>query len=253
MMLLTAVGGGGAPSPWVPPAFPLVPTSQIVVDGNSISANHGLVPTLAELLSTRLPVQCASTAISGQTWQGMLADHADVDAAWDDQATNHALVVNETTNSIRTGRSVADTKQDITDYFEAVRSAHPWVIVAWSALPVGHADEGAYPGEIVKNAGIVEINDWMSANRKALGIDTWLDARAIPQYGHDGSNPAAFEAYQAGWQEVPPSALWEMFGWLHPTTGAWPTTGNAGVGKAALAGMIASAFESGQVPAVPLA
>lgn len=247
-------GGGTTPNPTPAPRFPLDGTGQVIVDGNSISANHGSRPTLANLLAERLGgdgLLVTNAATNGETWQIMVEGGEITPAQRRD--TNRpflAVVMNETTNSIRTGRGVESTQQDILDYTAMIRATWPWaVIIAWPALPVGHGDDTAYPLDRDRNHQITQINDWMAANQSELSIDVWADLRtAIPQYNHDGNEPEPFRAYATAWQEQEGSTSWQQFGWLHPDTGTWPTTG-PGTGKRAIAAHLAELFATGQIPA----
>ncbi|MGQ4553257.1 hypothetical protein ACUIAJ_03880 [Dermabacteraceae bacterium CCM 9519] len=249
--------------PGAPTALPLAPSTQILVDGNSISAGHIAIATLADTLTEALGADSGgarieSVAVNGQTWADMLAkkdDPGDLTETYRPAYTHHLIIANETTNSIRLGASVEQTKQDITAYFGYLAETYPAaVVLAWPALPAGHADAATYPQEPGHNAAIVEINEWMRANLAALSIDAWVEVRAgHPQFDHDGSAAEKFQAFADGWQESPPSKnLWPKFGWLHPAIGKFPAAADKGRGKRAIAAALARALTSGEVPPAPV-
>lgn len=266
MSLLTLLASTAGSSPGSAPArprFPLGVESQIIVDGNSISANHGSVPTLAQLMIERLGAALNGTSIvnaatNGETWADMLNSKGtysiSIESVRDRNRPYCAVIIGETTNSIRGGRSVEDTKADVIAYIRHVRELIPQaVIIAWPALPTGHADEATYPGDAAENAAIMEVNEWMRDNAKELGIDVYLDVRAaIPQFNHDGNSAESFTRYQPYWQEAPPTkGNWNgSFGWLHPAMGEYPSSEHPmGVGKRAIADYFVQAFLSGKIPA----
>ncbi|MGQ4531866.1 hypothetical protein ACUIAC_01105 [Dermabacteraceae bacterium P13138] len=268
MIIPLLAGDPAKPAPevervtYTPPAFPLHVASQIVVDGNSISAGHIAIPTLADTLKEYFGGRANGTlissgAVNGETWQKLLANintPGDVVSRWDTRRDFHAVIANETTNSIRLGASVEQTKQDAEAYFEFLADTYPSaVVVAWPALPAGHADAATYPLEPGYNAGIVEVNEWMRTHLAALSIDVWVDVRSgHPQFDHDGSLPERFTAFADGWQESPPSRnMWGKFGWLHPTVGEFPSGGGKGRGKRAIAAALGDVFLSGLVPSMP--
>lgn len=267
-LLAASSGASGAVSPApVPPqskpAFPLGVESQIIIDGNSISANHGSIPTLAQLMIERLGsslngASIVNAATNGETWADMLKSGGpysiSIESVRDKNRPFCAVIIGETTNSIRGGRSVEDTKADVIAYVKHVRELIPQaVIIAWPALPTGHADEATYPGDAAENAAIVEVNEWMRGNAKSIGIDLYLDVRAaVPMFNHDGNSAGNFTKYQQWWQEAPPSTNnWAgSFGWLHPAVGEYPSSEHPmGVGKRAIADYFAQAFLTGKIPA----
>lgn len=178
---------------------------NVVVDGNSISANHyTAIGSFDNHLMTVEPLASsgathASRAVSGASWADMLATHAaQVDALWSDGATN-VLVVNETINSVFQGASAATIQGQIETYLSGRLALHPWRIIYWLTIPYGGG--AAYTAF---NATMVAVDQWVTANAEALGIEAVVDPRVIPTFAHDGLSAAPFEARNDEWHENAP-------------------------------------------------
>lgn len=191
-------------SAWPQPIFATgQPAVNVVVDGNSISANfYTTVGTFDNHLMTVEPLASsgathASVAVSGASWADMIATHAaSVDALWVAGATN-VLVLNETINSVYQGASAATIQGQITTYLSGRLAAHPWRVIYWLTVPYGGGAEYA-----TFNATMASVDEWVTANADTLGIEVVIDPRTIPTFDHDGTSAAAFEAYADEWNEV---------------------------------------------------
>lgn len=172
---------------------------NIVFDGNSLIYGQGATYTqfiagqltLSKLLNGS-GITCRSFGIPGQTWGDMIANHADVDAAFVPGKRNILFCwegTNAIFNSARTGIVAA---QDAGRYAQAMKAVNPsWEIIVMSTIP------GRYTSSLgVTNFGSVDAvnrqvdihNLYLQQNLKSLGFDGYLDLRC------DGS-PYAFKNY----------------------------------------------------------
>lgn len=176
---------------------------NLVVDGNSISANHyttigtfdnhiAAVPALSPRV-----VSHSCFAVSGHKWSDMLGHVAGVSSAWVEGAVN-ILIAWETTNSCFNVTTTAEQViADAKAYVAACLSAHPWTVVGVTALPRGGS--AAYS---VKNQMVVDVNGDMVANPGSYGFSTVVDVRAgHPEFDHDGNSSAAFASNSSLWVE----------------------------------------------------
>lgn len=197
-------------------------TVNLVVDGNSImtsafsavgafDASLRLLDPLASTVDTS-----TSVAISGQTWTDMAANHADLDAAWVDGATNilyigetrNQIVVDYETNGITNYETlVARCKAAIEEFLTSVRAVHPgWAVIIGGTLPSGGSTAARY---VVENAAFVEVDQWIYENVDTLSIYAFVGFRNHPAFDHDGTAPEPFQAYPSFWQET-------SVRWTHP-------------------------------------
>lgn len=251
MSLLGTLAANAVPKPRAL-SWTLGASSQIVVDGNSISANHSSV-TLASLLIDRLDrlgvnlygTVIDSVAANGDTWQSMTARASATMNLWDPTKNYHLLITSENTNSIRNGGTLASVSADIDNYIAAVTDINkPWTILGWGAVPFGHADSITYPSEAQWPMLRSQLNSYLRTK-----VDAWADITQHAQYNHDGTRPVKFSKYRVGWQDAPGGGNWPTWGWLHPTTGDYPTNSNYsdGYGKKVIAAIIVDTILSGSV------
>lgn len=197
-------------------------TVRLVVDGNSIMTDaYSSVGAFDDSLRQVEPLAStvdtsSSVAISGQTWTNMTANHADVDAAWVDGATNilylgetrNQVVIDYGTNGITDQPTlVARCKAAIENYLTAVRAVHPgWCVIMGGTLPSGGADTTRYQ---VENAAFSEVDAWLAANVDALDLYAFVGFRNHAAFNHDGTAAAPFQAYPTFWHETADR-------WTHP-------------------------------------
>lgn len=249
-LLATGAGTGGVVGGAA--SVPLVLSSavNIVFDGDSIT-NDFLASGLDALVKERLDALSARNGatlsingglgINGQTWDAMLVNRADLDAAWVDGKTN-VLIVAETTNSVFVdGRTAAQTITDAQFYLSSIRATHLWNILLWGTIPRGWGDETGHPGEVAKNTAMATVDAYMAANYVDMGARGYVEVRTgIPQFNHNGSSAASFSAYQSTWNETGP--------WVHPTDGTFPSGATPGTGKRAIAAKIVDALLTMTIP-----
>lgn len=244
MSLLAALAATASPEPLPdPPPAQLPANVNLVFEGNSISNGYPTGTTMAGYVAEALGTEAAngaaftSVAQDGHNWTMLLANHADVDAAWDPDADYNVLVVGEDTNSVNTDRTFSQIRQDARDYYAAVTAAHPWIILMWGSVP---QSVGTTPQILSRNANLVLLNDYWRENWESEGLAGWVDMRAdCAMYNHDGSSYAYFSAYAAGWAESDPSFT------IHPAAGALDND----LGLRAIARRIAVALRSIEWPA----
>lgn len=244
MIPLSLLATGGAPPP---PPIVVQSGDHLHFDGNSIT-NEFLASPLSllarEWLDTQgISVTVSHTGINGQTWDHMGYGRSDVALAFDAiTATGRKwLIVGETTNaafnaSLSTPQIEASARRAIA----LLRGDRPWDrVVGWGTIPRGHGDHTTYPSEAGWSQSLIDVDAAMAADPADFGLDAWVDVRdSSPQFDHDGSSAAAFSAYQATWNEAPPSGLWVDLGWCHPKDGTFsPPTG-----KRAIAATIGAAL-----------
>lgn len=157
------------------------PGINLVVDGNSNGAGYAASQGynwVNTILAPRAPISSqisvGNVAISGQTLAQMAANHADVDAYWVSGKTNVLLVI-EIINSISTNGSASQTAADMAAYCAAVKSVHPWKIVAVTGGPryqaYGHGTVAQLNQEIINaNARIIQ-------DQRVIGLDGVADIR----------------------------------------------------------------------------
>lgn len=263
-ILLAATGVGvTAPEPVTPLA--LSSSTNIVFDGNSITAPflvEGMADSLVVALgSARNGAAITHAATPGDNW-GKMRDQADaIDALWNPSATSNVLIINEDTNEVWGGLSVEQVLTKRQQYIDRIRSVHPWVIVLWGTMPRGKNSEANH---LLYNARLIEIDNWTTDNWTTMGIHGWVPIRDIPMYAHDGSDDDDFRAFQLpiGWTETDvynPAPIsdytnWLAGGWVHPAAGVLPGVDGLhpmGTGKRAVAAKIADALTDGSLPATP--
>lgn len=187
---------------------------NLVVDGNSIMTSaYSSVGAFDASLRLYAPLSTGvdtsiSTAISGQTWEDMTADHADTDAAWVEGATN-ILFLGETRNQVvldydagttTTAGLVALCKTAITNYLAAVRAVRPgWKVIIGGTLPSGK--DSAFTRFAIENAAFSEVDQWLRDNVDAFDLYAFVGYRNHVQFNHDGTATAPFAAYPTFWQE----------------------------------------------------
>lgn len=195
---------------------------NLVVDGNSIMTSaYSTVGAFDDSLRLYEPLASAvdtstAPAIGGQTWTDMTTNHADVDSAWAEGATNilylgetrNQIVVDYGTNGITDQATlVARCKAAIIDYLAAVRAVHPeWRVIIGGTLPSGGSNITRYQ---VENAAFEEVDDWVATNVDTLDLHAFIGFRNHPAFDHDGLAPEPFQAYPTFWQETSPR-------WTHP-------------------------------------
>lgn len=187
------------------------PAVNLVVDGNSISANfYTSIGTLDEHLMLVEPLASSDAthschAVSGASWADMLSHGAAVDADYDPERIN-VLYIMEDVNSLYDGRSFAQITADIQAYTSARRAAHPdWIIVHGQSVPFGGS--AAWADE---NVIMAQLAAAIEADPGSYGIDATVSFRDRPEFDHDGSAPGPFQAYPAVWWETGPY-------WVHLT------------------------------------
>lgn len=188
---------------------------NLVVDGNSISANHytsiGTMDKHIWRYLADLPAGSTHScyAVSGHTWGDMIATHgAQVDAAWREGYTN-VLVAWETTNSVwgLTG-TVESVKADIKAYMDARLAAHPWLTVTAQTLPRGGSTSASV---IQRNNDCFAIDAAVAADPGYYGFAKVAQVRTgHVEFNHDGTDPTQFSERQELWNET-------AFPWIHPT------------------------------------
>lgn len=211
-------------------------------DGNSIT--NGFLASsvdvlVKEYLATKgITVTTSHTGRNGQTWDDMADGPGDVAYAYDNitGTGKRWLVVSETTNAVfNTNQTAAQCLASARRCIAVLRSQRPWDrVIGWSSIPRGHADWVTYPDEQRWNEALIDVDAAMSADPADLGLDCWIDARTVPQFAHDGHDPAAFASYQAAWNEGPPDvSVWSVLGWTHPKDGTFdPPTGKRAIARA---------------------
>lgn len=250
LALLACLGDGPAtPSS----ALRLGPDVSIAIDGTSIADDTSGAPGMDDLIGQHLGALLAGATIStgggagtnGQNWRDMYAAPADVDARLT-PGRHNILVCDGTINSVSSGRTYAQTLDDARRYIAARRAAGWDAVLVWGSHPHGHGDyagtsAATMTAEAAINATSAAVDAYMAdpAHWDDLGVDGFVDVRVIPQYAHDGTTAAAFQAYQSAWWEAPPSTVaWPTLGWIHPLVGTWPSGGSLGTGKRAIAALI---------------
>jgi hypothetical protein len=186
--------------------------TKVTIDGNSLSANDDgrsgigtLLLDLSPLVGSNTPV--ANVAVVNQTIRMMNGldggSAADFDAAFDASKTNNIGILWEGLNSILAGRTYTQAATDLGDLIAARRATHPsWKFMAVTTAPCAgnSADQTA---RNVLNTALKNFNDYIIANRVALGIDVVCDIRqagSIFDFAGDYS-VAKFDACPADWAE----------------------------------------------------
>lgn len=176
--------------------------TNLAFDGNSLVAGVGSTGPAAYLPAQTMALEPLSSAhsswqtkgIGGQTWRQMNGldggSSADIDSAWVEGKTN-ILIAWETTNAIyNTARTVAQTAQDLADYFLARKALHPWLTVMICTIPRGGDS---------RNLQLLQVDALVRANPAAYGVDRLVETRfagspfAMPDY-----NVATYDALSAG-------------------------------------------------------
>lgn len=148
-------------------------------DGNSISdaSISDLVPQIAALAPISNQIVISNKAINGQSVQQMIANHADVDAAYVSGKINFLGIFEITNNVYNDGRTGLQTCDDLTAYIAAVKAVHPgWRPILMTGIPRGSLFGSTW--DVVTGEEQMQIaNAYIRANWRAMGAVAYVEAR----------------------------------------------------------------------------
>jgi hypothetical protein len=225
--LLAAMLGRAAPivPPTPAPSWITPESLRLVVDGNSFTTGVGAPGGSSAApggsgLATALRASAygarfagyTNIGISGQSWQQMLADKADLDAAL--ALGPCVLVLVEGSNNVfNDGRTAAQTMEDLAAYTAYARSVQPAIkIVAMGTVPrYGHVSSTAQTvygtgsaGIVAMNQAMADVNAAIEANPALYGVDLFVPVRGAgsPFAFSDWGNQAPYISSHAYYDDV---------------------------------------------------
>ena len=178
-------------------------TTNIVWDGNSLfvgtpGANGNGVPVKTEEIAPIVGSGASTTnvAVGGQTWRMMDGldggSSADVDAAYDSEASANILIAWETTNAVWAGRTGQQCYDDAAAYIaNRLATNGGWRIVMLTALP--------RLGSVAQCGRLVDFNDLAKAGYRSIGVDVLVDVRGTGVFDFLGTDVSQFAASEAYW------------------------------------------------------